>query len=73
MALFGLNGFVIGPVIAALFIAAWDLFAAPERVRAEEAEEAEDAALKAQAVAEAQEKAEEKAEEKAKAKAAADA
>jgi predicted PurR-regulated permease PerM len=31
MALFGLNGFVIGPVIAALFIAFWDLFiAAPE-------------------------------------------
>ncbi|MDB5840825.1 MAG: family transporter [Herminiimonas sp.] len=27
MALFGLNGFVIGPVIAALFIACWDLFA----------------------------------------------
>ncbi|MET0264560.1 MAG: AI-2E family transporter [Duganella sp.] len=27
MALFGLNGFVIGPVIAALFIAVWDLFA----------------------------------------------
>ncbi|HET7061189.1 MAG TPA: AI-2E family transporter [Nitrosospira sp.] len=27
MVLFGLNGFVIGPVIAALFIAAWDLFA----------------------------------------------
>lgn len=26
MALFGLNGFVIGPVIAALFIASWDLF-----------------------------------------------
>lgn len=26
MAAFGLNGFVIGPVIAALFIAAWDLF-----------------------------------------------
>ena len=26
LALFGLNGFVIGPVIAALFIAAWDLF-----------------------------------------------
>ncbi|SCX44203.1 AI-2E family transporter [Nitrosospira sp. Nsp1] len=26
MVLFGLNGFVIGPVIAALFIAAWDLF-----------------------------------------------
>lgn len=27
MALFGLNGFVIGPVIAAMFIVAWDLFA----------------------------------------------
>jgi len=27
MALFGLNGFVIGPLIAALFIACWDLFA----------------------------------------------
>jgi predicted PurR-regulated permease PerM len=27
MALFGLNGFVIGPVVAALFLAAWDLFA----------------------------------------------
>lgn len=26
IALFGLNGFVIGPVIAALFIAVWDLF-----------------------------------------------
>lgn len=26
IAIFGLNGFVIGPVIAALFIAAWDLF-----------------------------------------------
>lgn len=26
IAVFGLNGFVIGPVIAALFIAAWDLF-----------------------------------------------
>jgi len=26
MALFGLSGFVIGPVIAAMFIAAWDLF-----------------------------------------------
>jgi predicted PurR-regulated permease PerM len=28
MVIFGLNGFVIGPVIAALFIAAWDLFSA---------------------------------------------
>lgn len=27
MALFGLNGFVIGPVVAAMFMAAWDLFA----------------------------------------------
>ena len=26
MAIFGLNGFVIGPVIAALFVAAWDIF-----------------------------------------------
>jgi len=26
MALFGLNGFVIGPVIAAMFISAWDIF-----------------------------------------------
>lgn len=26
IAVFGLNGFVIGPVIAAMFIAAWDLF-----------------------------------------------
>ncbi|CAN5705524.1 AI-2E family transporter [soil metagenome] len=27
IAIFGINGFVIGPVIAALFMAAWDLFA----------------------------------------------
>jgi len=33
MALFGLNGFVIGPLIAALFIAVWDLFGAPDEVR----------------------------------------
>lgn len=33
MALFGLNGFVIGPVIAALFIAAWDLFASTQEVQ----------------------------------------
>jgi predicted PurR-regulated permease PerM len=26
MALFGLTGFVIGPVIAALFMAIWDMF-----------------------------------------------
>jgi predicted PurR-regulated permease PerM len=35
MALFGLNGFVIGPVIAALFIAAWDLFATAEEFHQE--------------------------------------
>ena len=27
LAIFGFNGFVIGPVIAAMFMAAWDLFA----------------------------------------------
>jgi predicted PurR-regulated permease PerM len=26
MAIFGLNGFVIGPVIAAMFMAVWDLY-----------------------------------------------
>ncbi|RZL54099.1 MAG: AI-2E family transporter [Variovorax sp.] len=30
MALFGINGFVIGPVIAALFMAAWSLFVASD-------------------------------------------
>lgn len=34
LATFGLNGFVIGPVVAAMFIAAWDIFAA-SRNRAE--------------------------------------
>ncbi|AVP57682.1 AI-2E family transporter [Pulveribacter suum] len=29
MALFGLTGFVVGPVIAALFMATWDLFSPP--------------------------------------------
>lgn len=29
MSLFGLNGFVMGPVIAALFMSAWDIFAPP--------------------------------------------
>ncbi len=33
MSLFGLNGFVIGPMIAALFMAAWDLYVAPDRDR----------------------------------------
>lgn len=35
MALFGLDGFVIGPVIAALFVAAWGLFAGAEEFHAE--------------------------------------
>jgi len=30
MALFGINGFVIGPVVAALFMATWGLFAEPD-------------------------------------------
>jgi len=28
IAIFGLNGFIIGPVIAAMFIAVWDIFSA---------------------------------------------
>jgi predicted PurR-regulated permease PerM len=32
IALLGINGFVIGPVIAALFIAAWDLFASRQEM-----------------------------------------
>ena len=32
MGLFGLNGFVIGPVIAALFVTVWEIFSAA-RVR----------------------------------------
>jgi predicted PurR-regulated permease PerM len=31
IATFGLNGFVIGPVIAAMFIAAWDIFSASQQ------------------------------------------
>lgn len=34
MALFGLTGFVIGPVIAALFMASWDLFSPPPEMDA---------------------------------------
>jgi predicted PurR-regulated permease PerM len=34
IAVFGLNGFVIGPMFAAMFMASWDLFAA-ERARAQ--------------------------------------
>jgi predicted PurR-regulated permease PerM len=32
IAIFGINGFVIGPVIAALFMAAWSLFVASEKL-----------------------------------------
>jgi len=39
MAVFGINGFVIGPVIAAMFMAAWDLFAAARQQAATEAVE----------------------------------
>jgi predicted PurR-regulated permease PerM len=35
---FGLNGFVIGPVIAAMFIAIWDMFSAERREGAVEAD-----------------------------------
>ena len=34
MAIFGLNGFVIGPVVAAMFVAVWDIFASAQRVDA---------------------------------------
>jgi len=30
MALFGINGFVIGPLVAALFMASWDIFSQDE-------------------------------------------
>ena len=33
MAIFGLNGFVIGPVVAAMFMAAWHLFAEARQAR----------------------------------------
>jgi predicted PurR-regulated permease PerM len=32
IAIFGLNGFVIGPVVAALFIAVWDLSSASRQI-----------------------------------------
>jgi predicted PurR-regulated permease PerM len=35
MSLFGLNGFVIGPVIAALFVASWGLFARADEFHGE--------------------------------------
>ena len=28
LSIFGLNGFVVGPVVAALFLAAWEIFGA---------------------------------------------
>jgi predicted PurR-regulated permease PerM len=33
LAIFGINGFVIGPVIAAMFIAVWDIFTASRSAR----------------------------------------
>ncbi|HZV92341.1 MAG TPA: AI-2E family transporter, partial [Caldimonas sp.] len=33
LAVIGLNGFVIGPVIAAMFVSAWQLFASERRRR----------------------------------------
>ena len=66
ISLFGLNGFVIGPLIAALFMAAWDLFASPEKVRAEDAAEA---AQKAEAQDRAAQKAEAEAEARMRAQA----
>lgn len=40
MSVFGINGFVIGPLIAALFIAAWDLFTAHRAAPAAKGDEA---------------------------------
>ena len=31
LAMFGMNGFVIGPVIAAMFMAVWQIFSAAQR------------------------------------------
>jgi len=33
MAIFGISGFVIGPVIAAMFIAVWDILASSNQTR----------------------------------------
>ncbi|HRP71015.1 MAG TPA: AI-2E family transporter [Luteimonas sp.] len=41
MVLFGINGFVIGPLIAALFISAWDLFSKQDNADAGEIEAAD--------------------------------
>jgi predicted PurR-regulated permease PerM len=40
MSVFGINGFVIGPLIAALFIAAWDLFTAHRTAHTADGDEA---------------------------------
>jgi predicted PurR-regulated permease PerM len=32
LAVFGVTGFIVGPVIAALFIAAWDIFSTPKEI-----------------------------------------
>jgi predicted PurR-regulated permease PerM len=36
LAIFGFNGFLIGPLIAAMFIAVWEIFAASRASRAAE-------------------------------------
>ncbi|MBI2726415.1 MAG: AI-2E family transporter [Polaromonas sp.] len=38
MALFGLNGFVVGPLVAAMFMATWDIFVTARRDRQAESE-----------------------------------
>jgi predicted PurR-regulated permease PerM len=40
MAIFGLNGFVIGPVIAAMFVASWEIFAEAKSEDKRDAQEA---------------------------------
>jgi predicted PurR-regulated permease PerM len=37
---FGLNGFILGPVIAAMFIAVWDIFASSRHIPARDREAA---------------------------------
>jgi predicted PurR-regulated permease PerM len=44
MAVFGINGFVIGPVIAAMFMAVWDLFAIAREEAAAEVQPSDGAA-----------------------------
>ena len=50
ISLFGINGFVIGPLIAALFMAAWTLFRDEQAQRRREEELARIRALRTEAV-----------------------